>query len=158
NPRGQWASVESGEAVVRWKLALALALVVPAGPASAADFPAFRTQEIDPHVGNVCYAVTTADVDGDGRLDVVAVAEDAVVWYANPTWKKPVLIKDATQRDNVCLQPNDIDGDGKVDFALGASWQPTNTKAGGTLQWIRRTAEGDAPWQVLPIGSEPTLH
>ena len=49
-----------------------------------ADSPRFVAQEIDPHVGNVCYAVTAADVDGDGKLDVVAVSEDAVVWYQNP--------------------------------------------------------------------------
>src|SRR5256714_14884378 len=86
-----------------------------ASSAAAAEFPTFRPQEIDPHVGNVCYAVTTADVDGDGKLDVVAVTEDAVVWFANPTWRKQTLIKKATQPDNVCIQPHDIDGDGRVD-------------------------------------------
>jgi hypothetical protein len=143
----------------RFALPLIVAL---AAPLSAAEFPAFRTQELDPHVGNICYAVTTADVNGDGKLDVVAVTEDAVVWFANPSWEKHTLTKGVTQRDNVCIQPHDIDGDGKVDFALGAAWQPTNTKTGGTLQWLRRTGagagEGDAPWQVIPIGSEPTLH
>src|SRR5688500_415935 len=45
----------------------ALILVVAlAAPASSAEFPTFRTQEIDARVGDVCYAVTTADVDGDG--------------------------------------------------------------------------------------------
>ena len=29
-------------------------------------------------------AVTVADVNGDQKLDVVAVTEDAVVWYENP--------------------------------------------------------------------------
>ena len=53
-------------------------------PVLAAEFPRFVAQEIDPHVGNVCYAVTVADVDGDGKLDVVAVSEDAVVWYREP--------------------------------------------------------------------------
>src|SRR5436305_1541662 len=60
--------------------------------ARAAEFPAFRMQELDPHVGNICYAVTTADVNGDGKLDVVAVTEDAVVWFANPDWKKHTII------------------------------------------------------------------
>ena len=40
-------------------------------PGSAADFPRFEPQEVDPHAGQVCYAVTTADVNNDGKLDIV---------------------------------------------------------------------------------------
>ena len=129
-----------------------------ASPAIACDFPKFRAQEIDPHVGNVCYAVATADVDGDGKPDVVAVTEDSVVWYRNPTWAKATIIKNATEKDNVCLQAHDIDGDGRIDFALGAAWRPTDTKTGGTLQWITRSGAEEGRWRVVPITSEPTLH
>lgn len=125
--------------------------------ALAYEFPTFEMQEISPRVGNVCYAVATADVNGDGRPDVVAVTEDAVVWFENPTWEPRDIIRGATARDNVCLQPSDIDGDGRVDFALGASWQPTNTKGGGTLQWLGREP-GSESWKVYQIGEEPTLH
>jgi len=134
--------------------AAACALSAPA-LAFAADFPKFEAQQIDPHVGEVCYAVTSADVDGDGKPDVVAVTEDSVVWFANPSWEKRAIIKGTTERDNVCIQPRDVDGDGRVDFALGAAWRPTDTKTGGSLQWLRR--DGDT-WKVVPIASEPTLH
>ncbi|GAC1471734.1 MAG: VCBS repeat-containing protein [Isosphaeraceae bacterium] len=144
----------------RTLLLVSLALTLYSPPAPGGEVPKFQAQEIDPHVGEVCYAVTAADVDGDGKLDAVAVAEDAVYWYANPSWKKHVVIQSATARDNVCIQAHDIDGDGKVDFALGASWQPTNTKSGGTIQWLQNP--GDAgrgkSWRVIPIGSEPTVH
>jgi hypothetical protein len=143
---------------VRPIFALPLVLIGLAAHVAAAEFPTFQTQEIDPHVGNICYAVSTADIDGDSKPDVVAVTEDSVVWFANPDWAKHVLVKGVTSRDNVCIQPHDIDGDGKIDFALGAGWQPSNTKDGGTIQWLRRTGDGDQPWQVIPIGSEPTIH
>jgi hypothetical protein len=116
----------------------------------------FEMKELDPHVGNVCYAVTTADVNGDGKTDVIALTEDSVVCFENPSWKKQVLISGKTERDNVCIQPRDIDGDGRVDFAIGAAWRPSDTQGGGTLQWITR-GTGDE-WTVRPIGSEPTLH
>ena len=137
---------------------MCLIITLSTGAAAAAEFPAFKTQEIDPHVGNICYAVTTADVNADGKPDVVAVTEDAVVWFANPNWQKHTMIQGTTARDNVCIQAHDVDGDGQVDFALGAGWQPANTQSGGTLQWLKRGRDANAPWQVIPIGTEPTLH
>jgi FG-GAP-like repeat len=141
------------------ELALLLALSATATPpmAAAADFPAFATQEIDPHAGQVCYAVAVADVNGDQKPDVVVVTEDSVLWYQNPDWKRQEIIKRQTARDNVCIQPHDIDDDGRIDFALGAGWRPTDTAHPGTLQWLGRDKEG--LWQVHPIRfDEPTLH
>jgi hypothetical protein len=128
-----------------------------AAPAVAADFPHFQIQEIDPRAGAIVYAVTVADVDGNKKPDVVAVTEDAVVWYENPGWARHDIIRNATAKDNVCIQPHDIDDDGRVDFALGAGWRPPDTKNPSTLQWLGRDAEGR--WQVHAIRfDEPTLH
>ena len=136
---------------------LSLASLCLAWPAPTADFPKFEAQEIDPHAGNVVYAVTVADVNGDRKPDVVAVTEDAVVWYENSSWAKHDIIRKATERDNVCIQPHDIDGDGRIDFALGAGWHPQSTQNPSTLQWLGRDGEGR--WQVHAIHyEEPTLH
>ena len=132
--------------------AAGLAVLVLAPPVCRAEFPAFETRELDPKVGEVCYAVTLADVDGDKKTDVVAVTENRVGWYHNPDWKQRVIIADQTERDNVCIAPYDIDGDGQIDFALGAGW--LNNKNLGTIYWLSRGATLEDQWNVHPIGSE----
>ncbi len=132
---------------------LLICLTATFNQSAAADFPAFRTQVLDPDVGKVCYAVTLADVDADGDDDVVALTENRVVWYEQPTWDSHVILKDQTPPDNVCIAPCDIDGDGKVDFAIGAGWTKT-----GTLHWIYRTTDSAALWQVSAVGEETNVH
>lgn len=119
----------------------------------AEGFPRFEAQDVDPDIGKVCYAVTQADVNGDGKPDIVAVSENRVQWYENPSWTKHVILEDATERDNVCLAAHDIDGDGQIDFALGAGW----TKI-GTIQWIARKDDPAAKWNVHFLGKETSLH
>ena len=135
-------------------LTLAALIVTSAGGSSLGAFPAFETKEIDPHAGDVCYAVTLADVDGDERQDIVVVTENRVLWYRNPDWDKRVIIENQTTRDNVCIAPHDIDEDGKVDFALGAGWPQT----GGQVHWLSRKGSLDETWDIHLIGAEPSLH
>lgn len=119
-------------------------------PLSAADLR-FRVQEIQKDFG-VVYATLTADVNKDGKPDIVALNPTQLVWYQNPTWQKHVILDGKTKKDNVCVAAHDIDRDGKLDFAIGADWQPTNTQSGGSLQWT------DQAGNVVPMGDEPTLH
>jgi hypothetical protein len=123
----------------------------------AAELPHFKMQEIETELG-VGYAVLAADVNHDGKPDLVVVDTNRVLWYENPSWKRRTIIKGVTKADNVCIDAYDIDGDGKLDFALGADWKPFNTKSGGTLQWLKRGQTLDEPWSVHPIDMEPTVH
>lgn len=104
------------------------------------------------------YAVSVTEVNGDGKIDIVAINPTQAVWFENPTWKKHVITEGLTKKDNVCIAPYDIDGDGKLDLALGAEWMPTNTESGGSLQWLRQPLEPGRAWEPFPVGSEPTLH
>ena len=135
----------------------------------------FRAEQIASDFG-VGYAVATGDVNGDKRTDIVAISGTDLVWFEAPqrpgapaptsspdaaspatAWTKHVILSGATPKDNVCLALHDIDRDGKLDVALGASWQPSNTTGGGTLHWVRQGAPG-APWELYSIAEEPTLH
>lgn len=128
---------------------------VGGGDENATRFPTFRMQELETGLG-VGYAVVLADVNGDGKPDIVVVDQTRVIWYENPTWKKRTIIQGGTKPDNVCIAAHDIDGDGQIDFALGAEWKPFNPV--GTLQWLKRGKTLDEPWTIHPIDSEPTIH
>jgi hypothetical protein len=123
----------------------------------AADIARFRMQEIDKSL-DIGYAVVLADINGDGKKDIVVVDTKRVLWYENPTWKLHTILQGGTKPDNVCIAAYDIDGDGQLDLALGADWHPANTKDGGTLQWLKRGKTLDEPWAMYPIDMEPTVH
>jgi hypothetical protein len=120
-------------------------------------FPHFRMQEIETKLG-VGYAVLLVDVNGDRKPDIVVVDQTRVVWYENPTWKRHTIIEGMTKPDNVCIAAYDIDGDGKVDFALGADWKGLDSKTEGNLYWLRRGKTLDEPWKIHPIGAETSVH
>jgi aldos-2-ulose dehydratase/isomerase family protein/VCBS repeat protein len=128
----------------------------PAQAAPAAGPLQFREQEIVKDFG-VGYAVVPGDVNGDKRTDILAISGTELVWFQAPNWEKnTILTAGATTADNVTLAPYDIDGDGRLDIALGAGWGRQNT---GTLQWVRQNAPGATPaWEVFQISAEPTLH
>ncbi len=150
------------------RILLAVAVVVAAQvapPAPAAGppdpppgFPKFQAQEIDAGL-SIGYAVVTADLNGDGKPDIVVVDKHKVVWYENPTWKKRVILDGKTTPDNVCVAAVDIDGGGDLELVVGAAWKPFDTKTPGTLQWLKRGKTLDEEWSLHPIPcDEPTVH
>jgi hypothetical protein len=139
-------------------VSLVVAFFVLAPVAAQEGFLRFQMEEINKQL-KVGYAVSLSDVDGDGKKDIVVVDTNRVIWFQNPSWKLGTIIQGQTKEDNVCIDPFDIDGDGKLDFALGADWKPFNTKEGsGTLQWLQRGKSSDERWAVIPIDTEPTTH
>jgi hypothetical protein len=143
-----------------WLAALA---AIAASPAFAADFPKFKTQEIDTGL-KIGYAVITADIDGDKKPDVVVVDQHKVVWYKNPgkrdgEWKKYTILDGKTRPDNVCVAAIDIDGDKLPELVLGAAWKPSDTANAAQLVWLKRGKDVTAEWTMheLPC-DEPTVH
>jgi hypothetical protein len=127
---------------------LLLAGVLPQAP--DAWPPRFATVDLQRDWG-VVYAVRLADVNADGRPDVVAINPSELAWFENPGWQRHVVLRDAVPRDHVTIAAADVDGDGRVEIALGAAWNPRNTTSGGTLHLARRsTPDGRAPWTVTP--------
>jgi hypothetical protein len=141
--------------MIRAALAAALLALAPS-PQDA--LPKFREQVVDPDVG-VGYAVTLADINADGKSDIVAVTEipDQVVWYENPSWKRRTIVGKEIKLP-VCVQAMDVDGDGKTELLLGADWQPSNSKSGGSVWLLKRPADLEQPWTPIKLDEEPLMH
>src|SRR5688500_11369534 len=88
--------------------------------------PTFQEQVIDSGI-SIGYGLALGDVDGDKKPDILLADKKQIVWYRNGDWKKFVMADNLTQFDNVCIAARDLDGDGKVEVAVGAQWNPSET-------------------------------
>ncbi|MCA9444957.1 MAG: VCBS repeat-containing protein, partial [Candidatus Omnitrophica bacterium] len=52
--------------------------------------PKFEIHEISGDIG-VGRCVDLVDVNSDGKLDVVAMTSNKIVWFENPSWKEHVV-------------------------------------------------------------------
>ena len=87
---------------------------------------AFEAQVIDDKI-RVGYGLAVADLDGDGKVDILLADSDRTVAYRGPNWEMRELTGKLTKKDHVCLCAKDLDGDNKAEIAVGAEWNPGDT-------------------------------
>jgi hypothetical protein len=120
----------------------------------------FRTETIDQNI-SIGYGVALGDVDGDKKPDIILADKKQIAWYRNGDWKKFVIAENLTEFDNVCVAAQDIDGDGKVEVAVGAQWNPSETKdfeKSGSVHFLSRPEDPTKTWKPIKLYSEPTIH
>lgn len=124
---------------------------------AAEQQPVFKAQTIDDTV-EIGYGTAIGDVDGDGKLDVILADKKEFVWYQNPSWKRHVIAENLTERDNVCIAARDIDGDGKVEIAVGGQWNPGDTLNSGAVFYLVAPADRTQLWKAIPLPHQPVIH
>jgi hypothetical protein len=124
-----------------------------------AELPALRVrpQTIDTQI-QIGYGLALADVDGDGRDDILLADAKQIVWYRAPAWEKFVMAENLTPRDNVCIAARDLDGDGKAEVAVGAEWNPNDTVNSGAVFLLEAPADRTQRWTARKLPHEPTTH
>ena len=120
----------------------------------------FEAQIIDSSVA-IGYGLALGDVDGDGKPDILLADKKQFVWYRNGDWKRFVMVDSLTKHDNVCIAARDIDGDGRVEVAVGAQWNPgetTDAEESGSVHYLVRPADPTQRWKAVKLHHEPTVH
>jgi len=122
--------------------------------------PKFEEQTIDDQVA-IGYGLAIGDVDGDGKPDILLADKKEIVWYRNGDWQRFVMVENLTEFDNVCIAARDINGDGKVEVAVGAQWNPTETsdsEKSGSVHYLARPEDPTQKWTPVKLHHEPTTH
>src|SRR5687767_1878365 len=115
------------------------------------DPPKFTAQTIDDKV-SIGYGLAIGDVDGDKKPDILLADKKQFVWYRNGDWKRFVMIDSLTTSDNVCIAARDLDGDGKVEVAVGAQWNPGETSdstKSGSVHYLLRPSDPAQRWKAV---------
>ena len=147
-----------------------LFLVCPLLTLAQTPKPNFSTQVIDGQI-SIGYGLTIGDVDGDKRPDILMADQKQIVWYKNPgirtsgdkmaSWQRYIMAENLTPQDNVCIAARDLDGDGRVEVAVGAGWNPSetqdSTKSGGVF-YLMRPTDPTQRWEPVRLPHEVTTH
>ncbi|GAB4021796.1 FG-GAP repeat domain-containing protein [Spirosoma koreense] len=127
--------------------------------------PNFKIQVVDNQI-NIGYGLAIGDVDGDRKPDILLADQKEFVWYKNPgdkttAWKRYVMAANLTPQDNVCIAARDLDGDGRVEVAVGAGWNPAETvdsTKSGAVFYLVRPQDPTQRWEPIRLPHEVTTH
>lgn len=140
------------------KIFLSILTLGLAGALQSADPPEFTWSEVEVDTIEIGYGLQLTDVNGDGKTDIVLADKKTIQWYENPGWKKHIIAKNLTLRDNVCVTARDIDGDGKCEIAVGGQWNFRETQKDGAVFYLIPQEDRTKPWEAVKLQHEPNTH
>ena len=109
------------------------------------------------------YQVVAADLNRDGRLDLIALASGLpeLLWFENPgtadgAWQRHVIAGNLKKMINCAVY--DIDGDGIPEIALATEFANEASKSIGIVSILTHNGDPKQPWTVKEIDRLTTSH
>lgn len=115
------------------------------------------------------YAVDAADINKDGRIDLIAVAggTQQLIWFENPmdakagsvttaAWPRHVIASGITGLINAAAADTDQDGIPEIAIATGFATVPA--KSAGIVTVYTHGPDVNEPWQAKEIDRTPASH
>lgn len=136
--------------------ALSCSVALADAPPAPRPLPAFDRIVLDDDFPGA-YQVEVADVDADGRLDVIALGGGTCAWYQNPSWRKRIITGPDTTPGIISSAATDLDGDGRPEVAIAYDFAMLEPKRGS----IGLASPGDSPddpWAFQPLAEIPSIH
>ena len=130
-----------------------VALTCSAKSANAIDFERIVIDDKFPGA----YQVEVADVNGDGKPDIIAVGGGTCAWYENPSWKKRIVSAPKHSPDIISSATRDLDGDGKAEIAIAYDFSMNEPKRGKLLLATQGKTLDD-PWTFTAVANIPSIH
>jgi len=104
------------------------------------------------------YQVVAADLNRDGRLDLVALASGLpeLIWYENPSWTRHVIA--SGMRGLINVSAADLDGDGIPELAVASGFSTRPDQSSGDVALFTHAADPTQPWTMRVIDHVPSAH
>lgn len=104
------------------------------------------------------YQVIACDVNGDGKLDLIALASDMpdLLWFENPTWERHVLARNLPSMINLACWNSSARSIPQIVVTYGFSMNPS--ESAGIVSVLTPDADPRLPWNVKEIDHLPASH
>ncbi len=98
------------------------------------------------------YGLSVADVDGDGKPDILLADVWDFVWYRNGDWSRFVLASRLDGQGAMSIDARDATGDGQVEIAVCTRGPDS------AVYFLERPVDPTELWRPVRIPSEPEQH